>query len=122
MFRGFKKEIYGTHILCWLTACLDFCANEELISLHLPSKHTTWLQRRCNVTTLQRRCNDVDATLCVCWVGSGRVIASHYRIYPIPKIVDPAKTVAAPREHIDCPYTVCYSVNHYLSSFSAIHP
>ena len=34
-----------------------------------PSKHTTWLKRRCNVTTLQRRCNDVDATLFVCWLG-----------------------------------------------------
>ena len=29
---------------------------------------TTLLQRRCNVTTLQRRCNDIDVTLCVCWV------------------------------------------------------
>ena len=32
-----------------------------------PNKHTTSLQRRCNVTTLQRRCNDVVATLYVCW-------------------------------------------------------
>ena len=32
-----------------------------------PSKHTTSLQRRCNVTMLQRRCNDVVATLFVCW-------------------------------------------------------
>ena len=32
-----------------------------------PSKHTTWLQRRCNVTTLQRYCNDAVATLCACW-------------------------------------------------------
>ena len=29
---------------------------------------TTWLQRRCNVTTLLWRCNDIDATLCLSWV------------------------------------------------------
>ena len=39
-------------------------------SIHcpLPSKHTTWLQRRYNVAEKSRRCNDVDATLCFCWV------------------------------------------------------
>ena len=30
----------------------------------VPSKHTTWLQRHCNVTTLQRRCCDA-----VCFLG-----------------------------------------------------
>ena len=40
-----------------------------------PSKRTTSLQRRCNVTTLQQHCNDIYAMLCVCWVTA-------YHTYP----------------------------------------
>ena len=61
---------------------------DEESLLTLPTKHTTSLQRRCNVTTLQRRCKDVDATLCVCWVSNLHVksttLGQPTHIYPRP--------------------------------------
>ena len=47
---------------------------------------TTSLQR--NVTTLQRRCNDVEATLCVCWVIIIIIIPHNHKLRTFGEVTD----------------------------------
>ena len=44
----------------------------------------TLLQRGCNITKVQPRCNDVDATLCICWVFTKSLFATT----DVSKLVD----------------------------------
>ena len=56
--------------VCVSLWCLTDWQRTPMRTEHIPSKHTTWLQRRCNVdvvtTSLQRRCNDVLCLLGIC--------------------------------------------------------